>query len=71
MQTRLGDQIVACHEEMVLAKLRAVTASTPQMRREYKRLERHWRRLAASLNLAAMISGYLEWSSRRLDPPPP
>lgn len=70
MFARLSDQIIACHEEATLARLRAVSAPTPKMQREYRRLEQHWLRLAASLDFAAHISGFLQWTSRRLEPPP-
>jgi len=69
MLTRLGDQIVTCREEAALAQLKAMTASTPRMRREYRRLEKHWLQLADSLDFATKISGYLQWTSQRLEPP--
>jgi hypothetical protein len=66
---RLSDQIHSCQEQAALVRIRAITAATPQMRREYKRLERHWRQLAATLGFAKKVSGYLEWRSRRLEVP--
>ena len=70
MLARLGDQIVTCRDEARLARIRAVAAHTPQMQKEYQRLERHWLQLAETLDFAAMISGYLQWTSQRLEPPP-
>jgi len=39
-------------------------------RREYRLLEESWLRLAESYQFAERISGYLEWQSKRLEPPP-
>jgi hypothetical protein len=66
MLTRIRDQIAACEEEAALARIRAITAATPQLRCEYTRLEAHWRQLAESLQFAVTVSGHLQWRSRRL-----
>jgi hypothetical protein len=44
-------------------------AGDPQTRREYEKLEQGWLRLAESFQFAEQISGYLEWQSKRLEPP--
>jgi len=69
MLARLGDQITTCREEAAMARLRSVAAPTEQMRQEYLRLEEQWLQLADSLDFATKISGYLQWTSQRLDPP--
>jgi len=71
MLARLGDQIAACNEEAALARMKAVAAETARLQREYRRLEEHWLRLADTLSFAATISGYLQWTAQRLEPPPP
>jgi hypothetical protein len=70
MLARLCDQISECEEAAALARFNATLAPTPQMRQEYRKLEQHWRQLGRTLQFATLISGYLEWTSRRLEPPP-
>jgi 5'-deoxynucleotidase YfbR-like HD superfamily hydrolase len=71
MLTRVRDQIAVCEEEIVLSRFKATLATDPRLRKEYRRLERHWREVAKTLRFATEISGYLQWTSRGLDPPPP
>jgi hypothetical protein len=66
MIERIGDQIIVCQEEAAIARLKAIMAPTPQMRHEYRKLEKHWLHLGRSLGFAATVSGHLEWRSRRL-----
>ena len=70
MLARLRDQISECEEEATLARFKAILAPSPQMRHEYIRLEQSWLQLQQTLQFATTISGYLEWRSGRLSPPP-
>jgi hypothetical protein len=70
MLAQLGDQIVSAKEQIILARFKATLADTPELRREYRRLERRWRELARTLEFATAISGFLEWRAQRLEPPP-
>jgi hypothetical protein len=69
MLHRISGQIVACEEQVALVRFKAVSASSPAMRQEYRKLEKHWRQLAKSLGFAAEVSGYLNWRAHRLAPP--
>ena len=70
MMARLSDQIVVCRTQATLAGIKAVTAVTPQLQREYRALQRHWLRLRSTLEFAQQIDGYLQWTAQRLTPPP-
>jgi hypothetical protein len=69
MMARLSDQIVVCRTQATLAGIKAVTAASPQLQREYQALQRHWLRLGSTLEFAQQIDGYLQWTARGLDPP--
>jgi hypothetical protein len=70
MLARIRDQIIVAKEEADLARFKAKLAPPP-LRQGYEQLEQQWLQLAQSLQFATMISGYLEWRSQRLEPPPP
>jgi hypothetical protein len=53
-------------EEAALCRLRAAAARSEAARREYRRLASGWRRLAEHFDLAARVSGYVEWRAGRL-----
>jgi hypothetical protein len=38
-------------------------------RQGYREIARHWIKLARSYKLAEEVSGFLDWQSRRLEPP--
>lgn len=65
MLARIRDQIIVCDEEATMAHVKAILAPDPRTKREYQRLERHWRQLGETLKFATMISAQLEWSSHR------
>ena len=66
MAARITRSSIACREEAVIAKLRAVRAPTPELRLEHQRISDKWRQLAETFDQAARVSGYIEWSSQRL-----
>jgi hypothetical protein len=71
MLAHLHEQIADCHEKATLARFKAILARSPQMRQEYQHLEQHWLALAESLDFAERVSGFIQWSAQRLQPPPP
>jgi hypothetical protein len=66
MLARIARSSIECREEVVVAKLRAVRAPSPELRLEHERLADKWQQLADTFDQAARVSGYLQWSSQRL-----
>ena len=50
MAARITRSSIACREEAVIAKLRAVRAPTPELRLEHQRISDKWRQLAETFD---------------------
>ena len=70
MLARIDDEIAAAQEHADLARVRAILASSDIVKRDYLHLEQHWLRLADGLDFARRVSGFLQWNSQRVQPPP-
>ena len=70
MLARITEQARHALEHAECCRRIATCAGDPMTRREYRLLEESWLRLAESYQFAERISGYLEWQSKRLEPPP-
>jgi hypothetical protein len=66
MVARIAASRIECREEAIVAKLRAARARSPELRREHQRIAAKWTQLAATFDEAARVSGFIEWSSKRL-----
>ncbi len=63
---RITNSSIECRMEAIVAKMRAVTAPSPELRVEHERLAERWMQLATTFEEAVRVSGYIEWSSQRL-----
>lgn len=66
MMTRIAKNLIECREAAIVAKVRAVRARSPELRREHERIADKWTELATTFGEAARVSGFIEWASRRL-----
>jgi hypothetical protein len=66
MPARIMESSIECREEAVVAKLRAARAPSRELRREHERIAGKWQQLAEAFDEAARVSGFIEWSARRL-----
>jgi hypothetical protein len=69
MLAKIGAHARVCLSEAEAARLRAALSPELRARDEWLQIARRWRMLAQSYELAERVSGFLEWSARRLKPP--
>jgi hypothetical protein len=66
MAARITRSSIVCREEALVAKVRAASARSPELRLEHERIASQWTQLAETFDEAARVSGFIEWASRRL-----
>lgn len=68
---RISGQAAYCRNRAAAYRqLAADKSHSRAARKDFREMERRWMALAQSFGLAEEISGYIQWQSHRVDPPP-
>lgn len=68
---KISGKAAQCRQREETCRLMAADVSFDSTsRRQFLTLAEHWRELARSYELAEEVSGYIQWQSRRVAPPP-
>jgi len=67
---RLTGKAELCRERALLCEALADHRHCDEYKRsQYRTMARHWFALARTFKLAEDVSGFLDWASRRMEPP--